>query len=171
MSKKTGKSTKKVSIEAAVEAAIESDKTNGVGVNGHIDASHVAFEIVSGPFPCEPPIVISNEVKYIDTKDLDFGVKTDIPTIIPSIPPLVASDSSTETVEPVSPPVPEKSRDKAERWKALLEKHNGNISRAAKELGVSSPRGMKMTKDLALNKYAAELRVKNGGLAIGRPPQ
>jgi len=55
------------------------------------------------------------------------------------------------------------------RVRAALEKHNGNITRAAKELDVWKPYLSVLLKNAKLSDWARELREKSGSPATGRP--
>ncbi len=54
-------------------------------------------------------------------------------------------------------------------WKAALETAHGNVSHAAKALGLNRNRGNKLTVRFELVAYGAALRTKYTGRSIGRP--
>lgn len=65
-------------------------------------------------------------------------------------------------------PVP-LTEDKS-RIKAALLLERGNITRAAKRLGVSKTHGMNLMKLFSLGAWALRIRKKHGLPSTGRPP-
>lgn len=55
-------------------------------------------------------------------------------------------------------------------WKKALEAAGGNISQAARDMGLQADRGMVLTRMFKLNQFAGELRLRAWGRKYGRPP-
>jgi len=59
--------------------------------------------------------------------------------------------------------------DDPERLRAAIAEAGGNISRAAKALGITKPYAMSLVKKFELNDFARGLRENNGLPSTGRP--
>lgn len=51
-------------------------------------------------------------------------------------------------------------------WRAALEKSKGNISLAAKDVGIGRATGTRLTTKFELKEFAAKLRIANGAAKV-----